>query len=63
MINIREVAKMAGVSPSTVSRVINGTAKVSPEKTAKVLQAIPIQIMYPTKLPEACTESPQNSSA
>ena len=40
MINIREVAKIAGVSPSTVSRVINGTAKVSPEKTAKVLQAI-----------------------
>lgn len=41
MINIREVAKIAGVSPSTVSRVINGTAKVSPEKTAKVLQAHP----------------------
>jgi DNA-binding LacI/PurR family transcriptional regulator len=40
MINIREVAKIAGVSPSTVSRVINGSAKVSPEKTAKVLQAI-----------------------
>ena len=37
-INIREVAKIAGVSPSTVSRVINGSAKVSPEKTAKVLQ-------------------------
>ena len=29
MINIREVAKLAGVSPSTVSRVINGTAKAS----------------------------------
>ena len=40
MINIREVAKIAGVSPSTVSRVINGTARVSSEKTAKVLQAI-----------------------
>lgn len=40
MINIREVAKLAGVSPSTVSRVINGTAKVSQEKTARVLQAI-----------------------
>ena len=40
MINIREVARIAGVSPSTVSRVINGSAKVSPEKTAKVLQAI-----------------------
>ena len=37
MINIREVAKIAGVSPSTVSRVINGSAKVSPKKTAKVL--------------------------
>ena len=40
VINIREVAKLAGVSPSTVSRVINGTAKVSAEKTARVLQAI-----------------------
>lgn len=40
MINIREVAKLAGVSPATVSRVINGTAKVSAEKRAKVLQAI-----------------------
>lgn len=40
MINIREVAKLAGVSPATVSRVINGTAKVSADKRAKVLQAI-----------------------
>lgn len=40
MINIREVAKMAGVSPATVSRVINGTAKVSADKRAKVLEAI-----------------------
>lgn len=40
MINIREVAKIAGVSPPTVSRIINGTARVSSEKTAKVLQAI-----------------------
>lgn len=40
MTNIREVAKLAGVSPATVSRVINGTAKVSAEKRAKVLQAI-----------------------
>ena len=28
MASIREVAKLAGVSPSTVSRVINGTANV-----------------------------------
>lgn len=40
MINIREVARLAGVSPATVSRVINGTAKVSEEKRARVLSAI-----------------------
>ena len=33
MISIREVAELAGVSLATVSRVMNGTAKVSPELT------------------------------
>ena len=32
MASIREVAKRAGVSPATVSRVINGTARVDEEK-------------------------------
>ncbi|HHX69793.1 MAG: LacI family DNA-binding transcriptional regulator [Miniphocaeibacter sp.] len=40
MISIREVAKLAGVSPSTVSRVINGTAKVDEEKKKRVLKVI-----------------------
>jgi len=40
MVNIREVAKIAGVSPATVSRVINGTANVSPGKRERVLQAV-----------------------
>lgn len=40
MASIREVAKLAGVSPATVSRVINGTAKVDEEKKARVLQVI-----------------------
>ena len=40
MSSIREVARLAGVSPATVSRVINGTAKVAPEKQAQVLKAI-----------------------
>ena len=31
-INIYEIAKEAGVSPATVSRVINQTAKVSEDK-------------------------------
>ncbi|MBM3390009.1 MAG: LacI family transcriptional regulator [Betaproteobacteria bacterium] len=34
------VAEVAGVSPSTVSRILNGTARVSPDKTAAVLSAI-----------------------
>lgn len=40
MASIRDVAALAGVSPATVSRVMNGTAKVDPEKKERVLQAI-----------------------
>lgn len=40
MTSIRDVAKLAGVSPATVSRVMNGTAKVDPEKSRRVLSAI-----------------------
>ena len=40
MVNIRKVAELAGTSPATVSRVINGTANVSPETWQRVLDAI-----------------------
>ena len=40
MISIREVAKIAGVSPATVSRVINGTANVAPDKAQRVYEAV-----------------------
>lgn len=40
MASIREVAKLANVSPATVSRVMNGTANVDDEKRARVLKAI-----------------------
>lgn len=40
MISIREVAKLAGVSPATVSRVMNGTARVDEEKRARVERVI-----------------------
>ncbi len=40
MASIRDVAKIAGVSPATVSRVMNGTAKVDEDKRERVLKAI-----------------------
>lgn len=40
MISIREVARLAGVSPATVSRVMNGTANVDEEKKQRVQKVI-----------------------
>ena len=40
MSSVREVARLAGVSPATVSRVINGTANVNPDKRKRVLEVI-----------------------
>lgn len=40
MASIKDVAALAGVSPATVSRVMNGTAKVDQEKRERVLHAI-----------------------
>jgi LacI family transcriptional regulator len=37
---LMDVARQAGVSPSTVSRILNGTAKVSDDKRQAVLKAI-----------------------
>jgi len=40
MPSIKDVAKLAGVSIATVSRVINNSGKVSPEKRSRVIEAI-----------------------
>lgn len=53
MTSIREVAKIAGVSPSTVSRVMNGTAKVDEEKQQRVLAAIEETGFKPNELARA----------
>src|SRR5688572_1438158 len=39
-ITILDIARAAGVSPSTVSRVLNGTAGVAPHKQAAVREAV-----------------------
>lgn len=40
MVTIKDVARKAGVSPATVSRVINGTANVNAAKKSRILEAI-----------------------
>ena len=40
MVGIRDVAKYAGVSPSTVSRALSGVAFVEPETKEKVMKAV-----------------------
>lgn len=53
MATIREVAKLAGVSPATVSRVMNGTANVDDEKRNRVLSAIEKTGFQPNQLARA----------
>lgn len=53
MTSIREVAKKAGVSPSTVSRVMNGTANVDEQKRHRVLRAIEETGFQPNELARA----------
>ena len=40
MINIKDIAKQAGMSPSTVSRVVNGKKHVNPKKREQILRLI-----------------------
>ena len=53
MASIREVAKLAGVSPATVSRVINGTANLDNEKKQRVLKVINETGFRPNELARA----------
>ncbi len=40
MVTIKDVARMAGVSPSTVSKVLNGYTDISPETKENVLRVV-----------------------
>ena len=46
-ISIKDIAKLAGVSIATVSRVINRNGKVAPETEKKILQVMKKTTMYP----------------
>lgn len=49
-VTLADVAKLAGVNSSTVSRVINGTAKITPETQEKVLAAMRALDYHPNSL-------------
>jgi LacI family transcriptional regulator len=49
-VTIKDVARLAGVSPMTVSRVINGSERVSPETRRTVEQAISELGYVPSRL-------------
>jgi LacI family transcriptional regulator len=50
LVNIKEVAKRAGVSASTVSRVLTGNIPVSPDARRKVLDAVQELDYHPNPL-------------
>lgn len=49
-VNIRQVAKAAGVSTATVSRVINGTGSVKSETREKVMRVVEQEGFHPNRL-------------
>ena len=60
MSNIKDVARMAGVSVSTVSRVVNGSARVAPDKKAAVLEAMTTLRYQPNSLARALVNRRSN---
>lgn len=50
---LTDVARLAGVSPSTVSRILNGTARVSDDKRRAVLAAIEAMNFAPNQMAQA----------
>ena len=49
-LGVREIAKLVGVAPMTVSRVLSNPDMVSPETRAKVLEAIDKAGFVPNRL-------------
>jgi LacI family transcriptional regulator len=56
-----DVARVAGVSPSTVSRILNGTAKVSDDKRAAVQAAIEKMNFAPNQMAQGLKKGRSNT--
>ncbi|MFR5027451.1 MAG: LacI family DNA-binding transcriptional regulator [Coprococcus sp.] len=63
MASIRDVAKEAGVAICTVSRLINGTAKVEPETQKKIEAAMKKLDYVPNELARGMFKGRSNSIA
>ncbi|TGG95469.1 LacI family DNA-binding transcriptional regulator [Natronospirillum operosum] len=61
MANIKDVARAAQVSVSTVSRVVNGSARVAPEKRKAVLEALDTLNYQPNSLARALVNRRSNT--
>ena len=62
MVKISDVARQAGVSPATVSRVLNGSVLVTEEKRARVLAAVEALGYVPLR-PLASERQPRPAAA
>jgi DNA-binding LacI/PurR family transcriptional regulator len=60
MANIKDVAKLAGISASTVSRALSGKVFVDPKTKAKVLEAVRILGYRPNYLAKSLKEGKTN---
>lgn len=56
-VTIYDLAKEAGVSPATVSRILNGTAAVKSEKRERVMRLIEKYDYHPNAMARALTEN------
>ncbi|WP_323125860.1 LacI family DNA-binding transcriptional regulator [Gracilibacillus oryzae] len=57
---IRDIAKMAGVSPTTISKIMNKTGSISQETTEKVLKIIKETGYYPTYSAQSLASNKSN---